>query len=130
VGFGAKTVVISGTPSVVVSETPTGTPISRTGRYSGTSTSYQTVAEWEVSAGKVGNLEEVSLVTDQVAKTHWRLTVGGVQQWADRLFYTSLSIPWRKVNTQLPAGAKVTLEAKSTDGTSIIADGSISGIES
>lgn len=107
----------------------TVTAISVTGRYSGILQDYQTVAEWEVSTGMVGDLEEVSLVTDQVAKTHWKLTIAGEEQWTDRLFYTSLAIPWRKGESEIAAGDKVTLEAKSTDGTAIIADGSISGTE-
>ena len=105
-----------------------GTPISRVARLPTSDTvNYQTVATWTVASGRDGDLHEVSLFTDDFARTQWRLTIAGTQQWTDVLVGTSLSIPFRQ--NRLSAGDIVLLEARSTDGTLVTADGSISGTE-
>lgn len=104
-----------------------GKPIAKLDRYSGTDTTYKTVVSWTVSAGKVGNLKEVSMISDTFAKTHFKLTIAGVEQFADKLIQASLSLPFP--DNRLSPGDVVLLECKSTDGTSIIVDGSITGRE-
>ncbi|MFC1935914.1 hypothetical protein ACFLX9_04085 [Chloroflexota bacterium] len=105
-----------------------GVPISRVDRLAtNDNVSYQQVVEWTVAAGSEGDLHEISLFSDDFSKTQFRLTIAGVQQWTDRVVGTSLSIPYRA--NRLPAGAQVLLQARSTDGTLVTVDGSISGAE-
>lgn len=105
-----------------------GLPISRVDRLATSdAVNYQEVVEWTVAVGNEGDLHEVSLFSDDFSKTRFRLTIAGAQQWADRVVGTSLSIPYRA--NRLPAGAQVLLEARSTDGTLVTVDGSISGAE-
>ena len=103
-------------------------PISRVDRLAtNDAVNYQEVVEWTVAAGKEGDLHEISVFSDDFSKTQLRLFIASVLQWADRVIGTSLSIPYRA--NRLPAGAQVLLEARSTDGTLVTVDGSISGAE-
>lgn len=104
-----------------------GTPIARVDRYSGTSTTYEEVVSWLVGTGKKGDLKEVSMYSDNFAKTHFKLVIRSTTQFEDKLIQTSLSLPFP--DCELPEGATVALYAKSTNGTSITVDGSISGKE-
>ena len=106
---------------------PRGTPIAKLDRYTGTDTSYQTVVSWTVTTGKTGELKEVSMITDQYAKTQFKLTVAGVEQFEDKVITAPLTLPFTE--NKLLSGSEVLLEAKSTDGTSINTDGSITGRE-
>jgi hypothetical protein len=104
-----------------------GVPVSRVDRLATNSPAYQEVVSWVVAAGREGDLHEVSLFSTDFARTQFRLTIAGVQQWTDVLVGTSLSIPYR--SNRLQAGDQVLLEARSTDGTLVTVDGSISGAE-
>ena len=102
-------------------------PIARSGSLTTAATAYATVASWTVTANRTGHLREVSLDSDNFAKTNWRLTIAGVQQFTDQVFRSALSLPFGE--NQIPAGAVVTLAAASTDGTSVVTYGSIAGSE-
>ncbi len=105
-----------------------GLPISRVDRLAtADAANYQEVVSWVVPAGAEGDLHEVSVFSDNFAKTRLRLTIAGSQQWTDVVLATSLSIPYR--NNRLQEGDQVLLEAKSSDGTLVTVDGSISGAE-
>ncbi len=105
-----------------------GLPISRVKRLATNNAgNYQEVVSWTVAAGREGDLHEISFFADDFTKTRFKLTVAGTQQWTDILVGTSLSIPFRA--NRLKAGDTVLLEAKSTDGTLVTIDGSISGAE-
>jgi len=106
---------------------PRGSPIANLDRYSGNDVAYKTVVSWTVSTGKNGELKEVSMISDQPTKTHFRLTIAGQEQFKDKLLQTSLALPFPE--NKLTAGQQVTIETKSTDGTAIVVDGSISGRE-
>jgi hypothetical protein len=112
-------------PHVTIS--PRGTSIAKLDRYTGTDTSYKTVVSWTVSTGKLGELKEVSMLSDTYAKTQFKLTIAGVEQFKDKVIQASLTLPFAE--NKLSAGDIVLLEAQSTDGTSITVDGSISGRE-
>ena len=96
-------------------------------RYSGSATTYQTVVSWTVAAGKAGALTEVEMESDTYAKTLWQLTIAGVVKFTDKFIQGPLTLIFPDVN--LAAGAVVLLEAKSSDGTAIVADGTITGKE-
>ena len=97
------------------------------GTYSGSATTYQTVASWTVGASKAGLLASVELETDDYDKTLWQLTIAGVVQFTDAAPQGPLDLTFPNVN--LDAADVVLLEAKSSDGTAIVADGVITGKE-
>jgi len=106
-----------------------GTPIAKVDRYSGTDTDYQTVVAWTVTTGKIGDLKEVSMVSNNYTKTHFRLVIAEVAQFADKTIQAPLSLPFPEGTWDLKPADVVVLEAKSSDGTSITVDGSITGAE-
>lgn len=111
-----------------VAPTTTFTPISETGRLVTAAADYATVVSWTVSAEALGILREISFVTDEIAITQYRLTIGGVIKWADAFFQsTNMTIPFP--DTPLTAETVVLLEALSDGTNSITVDGSISGEE-
>lgn len=97
------------------------------GTYSGAATTYQTVASWTVAASKAGVLASVELETDNYAKTLWQLTVAGEVKFTGAAPQGPLDLTFPNVN--LAPGDVVLLEAKSSDGTAIVADGVITGKE-
>jgi len=105
-----------------------GVPIAKLDRYTGIDTDYKTVVSWTVSTAKRGDLKEVSMITDNYSKTHFKLTIAGKEQFKDKLIQAPLSLPFPE-NRAILAGQTVLLECKSTDGTSITVDGSITGCE-
>lgn len=106
---------------------PTGTPIAETGRLSISANAYSVVATWTISAGNLGDLHEITMVTNNFAVTEFRVTIAGVQQFTDRIILGALALPWRE--NRLAAAAIVLLEARSDGSTSIIVNGSITGTE-
>ena len=97
------------------------------GRYSGVAQTYQTVASWTVAAGKVGELKEILILSDTYAKTLLQVTVGGIT-WATGWVKLS-AMPIIFEDLRLAAAAVVKVEAKSSDGTSIVVDAIIVGKE-
>ena len=114
------------TESVPIAQT-TETPVVQLGRYTGTDTTYQSVVKWTVSASKGGVLKEVSMESDNYAKTRFKLLIGGTAYFTDKTILAPLAVPFADVS--LSAAIEVEVQAKSSDGTSIIVDGLISGKE-
>ena len=111
-----------------VTVTPRGDPISLVDRYSGTDTTYKTVVSWTVTAGKTGELKEVSMMSDTYAATHFKLTIAGEEQFKDKIIGAPLTLPFPQ--NELEAGDIVILEVKRTGaGAAITVDGSITGRE-
>lgn len=111
------------TPSQPTSECAAG----GVGRYTGTSTSYQTVVSWTVAAAKLGELKEITIISSNYAKTVFQVTVGSV------VFATNWTVqaamPLIFEDLKLAAGSIVKVEAKSSDGTSITVDAVITAKE-
>ncbi len=105
-----------------------GKPIARVDRYEGDSEEYQEVVSWTVTENKRGELKEVSMVTSDYAKTHFKLTIAGEEQFKDKIIQAPLSLPFPD-NRGVPSEKTVLLECKSTDGSGITVDGSITGRE-
>lgn len=104
-----------------------GTPFAELDRYGpGTDETYQTVVSWTVTEGYQGVLEEVAFMTSNYSKTHFQLTIAGTVQFTDKLVQAACSFPWKSGN-KLDSESVVLLECKSTDGSSITVDGSITG---
>ncbi len=98
-----------------------------TGTYTGTSTSYQTVASWTVATGKGGVLVEILVLSNTYAKTRMQITIGDVVYCTD--FTPQGAMPIIFETLKLAAGKIVKVEAKSSDGTSITVDAVIAGRE-
>lgn len=118
-------VTVAGTP--VAPAAATERAAGGAGRYSGASTSYQTVASWTVASGKVGELKEVLIISDNYAKTSLQIVVGAITWGTAWLSQAAMPIIFEDL--KLAAGDVVTVSAKSTDGTSIVVDGIITGKE-
>jgi len=103
------------------------TAITELNRLTTSSTEYQTVVSWTVTAEKIGKLQFVEMESDNYEKTRFKLTIAGVVQFTDKQIEASLSLEWPKV--RLAAEAVVLLEAKSSDGTEVNVDGDIVGKE-
>lgn len=111
------------TPSQPASENAAG----GAGRYTGTSTSYQTVKSWTVAADKLGELKEITILSSNYAKTIVQITIGSVTfatAWT-----VQAAMPLIFEDLKLAADTVVKVEAKSSDGTSITVDAVIVGKE-
>lgn len=104
-----------------------GIPVVRINRYSGGDTDWQELVRWDIPELHTGDLHEISLLTDNDAKTRYRIVIGNVDQNipTDRQTSTPMNLPWRR--TILPGGTSVYVEVVSTDGTPINVDGIITG---
>lgn len=122
-----KSIIFTIRPAVPLPE-DVGQPISRAASLTTTLTTYSDVLTWRVSPNRSGALAEVSLDSNNLVLTNWRLLIADNEQWTNFNPRRALSIPFPPRN-QLPEQATVVLQAASTDGTSIIAYGSIVGKE-
>ena len=112
----------------VATTSTTGTPLVRIDRYSGADTDWQTLLTWTVSAGKTGDLHEIALTSSNDSKTRYRITIAGTDQAIpDKTGTSPLTMAWR--GNSLAAGSVVLVEVKSTDGTGITGDGTMTGAE-
>lgn len=107
-----------------------GKPVVVVGRYTGTGTDYQTLALWRVGdlwGLAKGRIEEISVVSSDFSKTRFKLTVMGKVLFKDLQIQISLTLPLPP--HEIPATEKVIIECKSSDGTNITVNGSITGKE-
>lgn len=117
----------------VVLETPTPPapaheyPAGDVHRYPGNAAAYQEVAKWTVTPDRIGELKEVSMVTDNYDKTTWKLVVGATTVFNDVKIQAPLTMPF--FDLWLAASTVVTLFCHSDGVTNIVADGSIVGKE-
>lgn len=120
-------------PINVVVDTPvptqpgTETAIAEVDREITAETTYQEVVSWTVTTAKIGILREVSMVSDNYAKALFKLEVGGTALFTNKAIQAPLTLPFPDV--RLAGATVVKLSCKSSDGTSITVDGSISGKE-
>lgn len=114
--------------NVPVAELPaTETAAGGHGRHSGTEETYQEVVIWTVTADKVGELKEILIISDDYAHTDIQVTVGSVTWATDWIAQGALPLIFEDL--KLEAGDEVKVEAKSTDGTSIVVDAVITAKE-
>jgi len=110
-------------PAAPANEVPAGD----VGRYSGSATAYQELAKWTVTAEKLGELKEVSMVTDDYENTTWKLVIGATTVFSDLVIQAPLTLPF--FDLRLAAATAVILSCHSDGATNIVADGSIVGKE-
>ena len=97
------------------------------GNYAGTDETYQTVASWTVATGKVGELKEILIISDDYAHTEVQITIAGTVFETD--WSPTSAMPIIFEDLRLAAAAVVLVEAKSSDGTAIDVDATIIGKE-
>lgn len=104
-----------------------GQPILVLNRFSGGNVEWQELVRWDIPMGVLGDLHEISLLSDDDAHTRYRLILANVDQGLplDRAMPTPATWPWR--DTKVPGGTSVYVQVRSTDGTVIQVDGSITG---
>jgi hypothetical protein len=117
-------VVNEPTPPLPANEAPAG----NVGRYTGTNTTgYQVVAQWKVAAGKVGELKEITILSNSYSKTDLKVQIGAVIFATNWIVQAAMPLIFEDL--KLAAGTDVKVGAKSTDGTSITVDAVIVGKE-
>lgn len=104
-----------------------GGPVLKVTRYSGGDQNWVELVRWDVPLGYTGDLHTISLLSNNDAKTRFRVFLANVEQDipTDRQTNTPQEHKWDR--TVLPGGSAVWVEVRSTDGTAIIVDGSITG---
>jgi len=102
-----------------------GQPVSRVNKYSGADLDWVELLRWDIPLGYMGDLHEISLLSDNDATTRYRVFLANIdQQWpTDRAQTTPLTQPWN--DTKIPGGTSVYIQVRSTDGTSINVEASL-----
>lgn len=105
-----------------------GLPVLFTNRYEDVDTDWQELVRWDIIEGVLGDLHEIALSTNNGAKTRYRVIVANREMSIpDRQVASLLNFQFRENN--IPGPTSVTVEVRSTDGTSIIVDSYITGTE-
>jgi len=104
-----------------------GGPVLKVNRYSGNDQDWVELLRWDIPIGYTGDLHEIALISSNDAKTRYRIFLANTDQGipTDRQTLTPLSFKWDR--TVLPGGYAVWVEVRSTDGTPITVDGTITG---
>ncbi len=104
-----------------------GGPVLKVNRYSGNTQDWVELLRWDVPLGYTGDLHTISLLSNNDEKTRYRIFLANVEQDipTDRQTITPQEHKWDR--TVLPGGSAVFVEVRSTDGTPIIVDGSLTG---
>lgn len=90
------------------------------GNYSGHSDEYQKVVEWTVFPGKIGDLKEILIITDDYDLTQIKITIDD-DEWCEHWSPTS-AMPIIFEDLKLVAGTLVKVWAKSDGATDIDVD--------
>ena len=104
-----------------------GTPVMRINRYSGKDKEWVELVRWDVPESHLGDLHSITLISDQIAKTRYRLVIGNLDQAVpmDRPAYSPLEMVWRR--NQVPAKTSVYIQVMSLDGTEIAVNALLTG---
>ncbi len=112
----------------ITRQTLFGAPVLAINRYTGTERDWVMLVRWDIRDGVTGDLHEVALISDNDPKTRYRIILASRDQnIPDKQVTTPLTLTWRR--GILPGGSTVTVEVRSTDGTSIAVEGFITGTE-
>jgi len=104
-----------------------GGPVLKVNRYSGTDQDWVELLRWDIPMGYTGDLHEISIQSSNDAKTRYRIFLANHDQNVptDRQTQTPISFNWDR--TVLPGGTSVWVEVRTTDGTAINVDCTITG---
>lgn len=112
-------VVVTVENKPIVPEPATEFAIDSYGYQSTSSSSYQTLKEWTITANRVGILRSVELDTDNYAVAQFKLVVAGITVLIDRKIPASFTKEFPDLH--IKAGDKVTLSVKSDGATTVAA---------
>lgn len=118
---------ISERESTLSTQPTGGTTGGNADSYTGTDTTYQTLATWTVGASNIGVLKEVAFTIDSNGHAQYQLTIDGTTFFTDWQPDADVALPFP--NNVISSSGTVLLEVKSDDGTSITVYGSITGGE-
>jgi len=104
-----------------------GGPVLKVNRYSGSDQDWVELVRWDIPIGYTGDLHEISLQSSNDGKTRYRIFLANQDQQVptDRQTQTPLTFNWDR--TVLPGGTSVWVEVRTTDGTAVIVDATITG---
>lgn len=93
-----------------------GIPVGLLDRHSGVEITYQDVVSWTIPSGKAGVLFEVSMVTNNFTKTHFRLQIKRTLTGTLTLTSGSAAVTGSSTafTTELEVGDKIILDADET----------------
>ena len=105
-----------------------GGPVLRISRYAGSEQEWVELLRWDIPIGFTGDLREISIVSSNDEKTRYRVFLANLDQGipTDRQTTTPQNFPWDR--TILPGGTSCWIEVRSTDGTAIVVDATLTGI--
>lgn len=111
----------------IVPEPATERAAGDTGNYSGNDQTYQEVALWTVAPGKVGELKEILILTDDYDHTWIKITIGAVIWCED--WEPQGAMPIIFEDMKLAEGTIVKVEAEADEDIAIDVDAIIVGKE-
>ena len=97
-------------------------------QYSGNDQTWQVLIEWDIPETVYGNLKEISLLSNNDAKTRYRMFLANINQNLPTDRPTSTPVSWPFPDNQIPGGTSVRIDCLSVDGTAIVVNGTLSGI--
>jgi len=105
-----------------------GGPVLRLNRYTGNDQDWTELIRWDIPIGFTGDLRSLAIVSSNDAKTRYRVFLANQDQQipTDRQTTTPQDWPWDR--TILPGGTSCWVEVRSTDGTAITVDATLTGI--
>ena len=105
-----------------------GGPVLRVNRFSGTDQDWVELIRWDIPIGFTGDLREISIVSSNDEKTRYRVFLANADQNIPTNQQTTTPQTWPWDRTVLPGGTSVWVEVRSTDGTAITVDATLTGI--
>lgn len=104
-----------------------GGPFLDVNRFVGNDQEYRQLVRWDIPIGFTGDLHEIALRSNNDAKTRYRIFIGNQRQSVaeDRQTYTPFTVKWER--GVILGGTSCWVEVRSTDGTSITVDGTLTG---
>lgn len=108
-----------------------GMPVVKLDSYEGDSQTWEKVVKWKVGEewrGKKGGWDQISITSNDYDKTELRLFVKSKNLFTGKKIPSAATIPAPN-NLNLVKGDKITLSARSTDGTAIRVDAILVGKE-
>jgi len=104
-----------------------GGPVLRINRYAGSDQDWTELVRWDIPIGFTGDLREIAIVSDNDEKTRYRVFLANQDQNipTDRQTTSPQNWPWDR--TILPGGTSCWIEVRSTDGTAIVVDATLTG---
>ena len=114
-------------PTPVPEAATTETPISKLADITTALTTYSTILSYTVPASTAFICYGIEFYASAFTKARYRLTIGGVEQWADKELPTAFNLHFAEA--RMPTATVILLEGKSSDGTQVQLWGSSEGKE-